>query len=114
MGPLLGDDVLDVAVQQMLDHERARDEALSRVIEAGGEPPTLPSAYVLPDVAGAGRARAVVAGVEARLAAVYADVVPLLPAGERGPLLERLTEVTDRAMQWGAVAGVWGAAETAS
>jgi Domain of unknown function (DUF4439) len=93
-------------------HETARDQALLELVAAGADPVPLPAFFELPDqVATPAQAAALLAGVESRLAVVYADLVEVLPLDRRQEGLDGALAATSQALGWGAPAGAWGAGE---
>ena len=109
-GPRLPDDEQGSAKTLYDSHEQARDEALIALTAGGGPVPIIPTFFELPDpVATPPQARALLALVESRLATSYADLLAALPIAERPDGLDHLLLATDRALQWGALPGAWGA-----
>lgn len=109
-GPRLPDAERDLAALRYDQHKQARDEAMSALLAAGGEVPTLPTFFELPSpVATDSQARALLASVEARLATNYADLIAVVARADREPPLRAMQDATTRAAEWGAVAGPWGA-----
>ncbi len=92
-------------------HEAARDSALLALVAAGGEPGAIPTFFELPGpVAQPAEATALLALVESRLLVVYADLVRALPLEQRQVGLDGVLAASQRALQWGAAPGAWGAA----
>lgn len=97
------------AVAILAAHKQARDDALSALVAAGGDAPELPTLYALPTAIGnSEQAQQLLALVEGRLAANYADLMAALPITDRPPILESVLTANDRALLWGAAAGPWG------
>ena len=109
LGPLLPDEQRTRTVIEMIDHERARDDAMSRAVAAGGSIPVLPSAFDIPGPPDSVRGiEAEIGATLSRLVAVYADVVAGLPSGARRTAIGRALTVTNRALSWQAMPGPWG------
>jgi hypothetical protein len=96
-------------------HKAARDAAALQVSTAGAAVGPLPTFFVLPGRADDPvSAAALLAGVEARLAVQYADLLALLPLAQRQPALDGVLQCSAAALGWGARPGPWGAADPAA
>ena len=91
-------------------HRDARDAAAQQIARTGGSVGAIPTFFELPGpVPDATAAAALLAGVEARLALQYADLLALLPLPERQAALDGVLRSSTAALGWGAQAGPWGA-----
>ena len=91
----------DRAQREWAWHRAARDDLETQVREGGGEPPGPAAAYALPVPAGTpDEARALLALVEERLAAVWADAVADLTGDLRRQAVEGLTSAALAAARW--------------
>jgi hypothetical protein len=107
IGPLLDGDDQDRARTLLVEHERARDQLRARIVAAGGDPPVAEPAYELPtQPADSAGAHALAAEVEARLAAVYADLVAAATdAAEREIGVRGIATAALRSYDWGGSSG---------
>ncbi len=85
------------------EHRAARDRAASKVIAAGGTAPAPAIAYDLPfEVDGPKRARDLMALVDNRLVAQYADAAAATTDADRRAAARAAAECAMRAVTWGA------------
>jgi hypothetical protein len=84
------------------DGHRARRDALVREVrDLGGDPVAASAAYALPfQVADAAAAARLAAGLEERVAGVYADLVRAATGARRGSAAAALRESAVRAVRW--------------
>ncbi len=104
-GAHLGDpDRMTAAV--LLERHRAQRSSLIRAIQVrGGEPVAALASYALPfDVTDAVTARALLAEVEGRLTAVYADVVTAAETSGARDVGLTMVPCAQRSVLWGATA----------
>ncbi|MHB1066572.1 MAG: DUF4439 domain-containing protein [Candidatus Nanopelagicales bacterium] len=92
------------AARAGLDAHRAnRDRAASLAAQAGGTLPTPAAAYELPFPVGSpGRARELLALVDNRLVALYAEAAEAASGPDRRWAARRAAECATRAVSWGA------------
>ncbi len=107
-GPLLAEN--GAAAGRYDEHLRHRDEALLVLAGAGAQDLAVPTVFTVPALPGASAARAFLAGVEARLVGVLADLVPRTDGRARIEVLDEIAAATTWAMRWGAGTGAWGPA----
>lgn len=106
-GPI-ADSRRDQVSRWYLAHLRARDAALAEVARLGGELPALPGSFTLPKSFNTtADAEQLLAGVEARLVPVYADVAAAT-APDNDLAIRRINAAIGRAIAWGASVGPWG------
>jgi hypothetical protein len=83
-------------------HRSNRDRGASLVVSAGGTPPGSATAYVLPTpVDTPASARSLMALVDNRLVALYADAASVLTGADRRWAARTAAECATRAVAWG-------------
>lgn len=91
-----------VALDELDAHREARDALRAQVIAAGAAPQPAAPAYREPfRVRGASTARRLLALVNDRLAATYADLAAASPPGTRTPAIDASVSAARRAIAWG-------------
>ena len=90
-----------LAVRRWEDHRQVRDEISAQVSRLGGAPEQTAAAYAVPfEVATDADARTLATVLEERLAAVWADAVPLLSGEQRRRAVDGLRDTAVAAARW--------------
>lgn len=91
------------ALTALDSHQANRDRGASIVVSAGGTPPGSATAYSLPTpIDSAASARSLMALVDNRLVALYADAASVLSGADRRWAARTAVEYATRAVAWGA------------
>lgn len=102
-GAHLPEPVRTRALAGLAVHRANRDRAIAAIVAAGGEPPGGAIAYELPaNAASPAGARALMAEVDNRLVASYADAVAATTGDERRTAVRTAVDYAVRAVGWGA------------
>ena len=105
-GPLRGTD-LATASSYLDAHRARRDRLTSLVLDQSAVPTPAAAEYAVPPSATARAGRTVLAGIESRLCATYADLVAASTGPTRALAVTALQESAARSARWGAAVPVF-------